>query len=125
MQDQRPVFLNLFLIRFPMAAIISVAHRASGILMVLLLPAIVYLLDISLASEEGFQLVHSLLGHKLVKLVMILLSWALLHHLFAGIRYLFLDFDMGVELATSRITAWFIATLAALLAAATGIWVFL
>ncbi len=125
MQDQRPVFLNLFLIRFPMAAIISIAHRASGILMVLLIPAMVYLLDLSLASEQGFQQVNSLLGNNLVKLVMVLLSWALLHHLFAGIRYLFLDFDIGVGLVESRVTAWIIFTLAALLAAATGVWVLL
>lgn len=108
-----------------MAAIISIAHRASGILMVLLIPAMVYLLDLSLASEQGFQQVNSLLGNNLVKLVMVLLSWALLHHLFAGIRYLFLDFDIGVGLVESRVTAWIIFTLAALLAAATGAWVLL
>ncbi len=125
MREQRPFFLNLLLIRFPMAAIISIAHRAGGILMVLLIPAMVYLLDISLASEEGFQQVGSLLGNMTVKLIMVLLSWALLHHLFAGIRYLFLDFDVGVGLLESRVTAWLVFSLAALLAAATGIWVLL
>ncbi len=93
--------------------------------MVLLIPAMVYLLDISLASEEGFQQVGSLLGNMTVKLIMVLLSWALLHHLFAGIRYLFLDFDVGVGLLESRVTAWLVFSLAALLAAATGIWVLL
>jgi succinate dehydrogenase / fumarate reductase cytochrome b subunit len=52
------------------------------------------------------------------------LAWALLHHLLAGIRYLALDLDVGVDKATERTTAWLVlvgAPLAALLLMA-GVW---
>jgi succinate dehydrogenase / fumarate reductase cytochrome b subunit len=34
--------------------------------------------------------------------------WSYCHHLCAGIRYLFLDLDKGVDLRTARITSWIV-----------------
>ncbi len=125
MQDQRPVFLNLLQFRFPVPAVMSVAHRASGVLMVLVIPALVYLLDLSLASEQGFQQVRELLGNGWVRLFLILLAWGLMHHLFAGIRYLCLDFDLGIEKAQGRFTAWVVLIAAVVVAAIFGGWLYL
>jgi succinate dehydrogenase / fumarate reductase cytochrome b subunit len=125
MRDQRPVFLNLFQFRFPVPAVMSVAHRASGVLMVLVIPALVYLLDLSLKSEEGFQQVRALLDNIWVELFLVVLAWGLMHHLFAGIRYLGLDFDLGIERAQGRATAWLVLIMAALVAAVFAGWLFL
>jgi succinate dehydrogenase / fumarate reductase, cytochrome b subunit len=108
----RPVFLNLAKIRLPIAGIMSIIHRATGVVMVLSIPLSIYLLDISLSGADGFAEVKALFSMGLVKLVLFLMLWALMHHLLAGIRYLLIDIDIGVDKPIYRQTAWAV-TLAA------------
>jgi len=64
---------------------------------------LLYLLDTSLASERGFQHVKvDYLGSPLAKLGLIVFVWAYLHHFFAGIRFLLLDLNKGIELVPAR-----------------------
>lgn len=93
----RPAFLNLALIRFPANAIASALHRISGVILSLLAPVLVYLLDLSLQNPEGFAQVTELFDSLGVKLLGIIALWALLHHIFAGIRFLLLDLHVGVK----------------------------
>ena len=97
MDKARPKNLDLLSIKFPMAAIMSVGHRAAGILLFLLLPYFLYLLQLSLTNETGFALAKAELQGPLVKLTGLVLIWALAHHFIAGIRYFFLDLDIGIE----------------------------
>ncbi|MCG7982648.1 MAG: succinate dehydrogenase, cytochrome b556 subunit [Candidatus Thiodiazotropha lotti] len=101
----RPVFLNLFKIRLPMAGIMSIIHRATGVVMVLCIPLLIYLFDLSLSGADGFAAAKAILGMGLVKLILFLMLWALMHHLLAGIRYLLIDIDIGVEKPLFRQTA--------------------
>ena len=106
----RPKYLNLrailFEIRLPLPALVSILHRISGALLVFPFAAwLLYLLDASLASEAGFAEVKSTLGLPLVKAGMLLFIWALSHHFCAGIRFLILDLNRGVELAPARRSA--------------------
>lgn len=112
--DKRPVYLNLFKIRLPVAGMVSLAHRASGILMFLALPFVVYLLDLSVQSQQGFELAIATLQHPLVIAAGLLLTWSLAHHLFAGIRFLLIDADIGVDKKPSTMTAWLVMVLATL-----------
>lgn len=121
MTKNRPVFLNLFQFRFPIAAVMSVGHRASGILMVLLIPALVYALDFSLASPEGFATMQSLFSGWFAKLVMFVFLWALVHHLLAGIRYLLIDFDYLVDKRGGRLSATAVMLVAPVIAAFIGL----
>jgi succinate dehydrogenase / fumarate reductase cytochrome b subunit len=109
--NNRPVFLNLLQFRFPIAAIMSVGHRASGVLMVLCTPVLIYLLELSLQGPQGFARAQGILQGGVVRLLLLLVLWALLHHLLAGIRYLFIDFDIGAGKESGRRSA--IAVMAA------------
>lgn len=111
--DNRPIYLNLLKIRQPVTAVLSILHRISGIAMVLLLPGFVYLLSLSLSNQAGFAQVAGLLSSLPAKGLAVFLAWALIHHLLAGIRFLLLDFDWGVERAIARKTAWLVHALAA------------
>ncbi|MES9851838.1 MAG: succinate dehydrogenase, cytochrome b556 subunit [Candidatus Thiodiazotropha sp. L084R] len=112
----RPVFLNLVKIRLPMAGIMSIIHRATGVVMVLSIPLLIYLLDLSLSSAEGFATVKAFFSLGLVKVALFLMMWALMHHLLAGIRYLLIDIDVGVEKPLYRQTAWAVTLAAPVLA---------
>jgi succinate dehydrogenase / fumarate reductase cytochrome b subunit len=120
--DSRPVYLNLLKIRQPVTAVLSIFHRLSGVLMVLLLPGLVYLLNLSLSNQAGFAQVAGLLDSVPVKVIAVFICWAFAHHLLAGLRFLILDFDVGVERRVARQTAWLVHAAAAL-AALLSLWV--
>ncbi|MBV8048726.1 MAG: succinate dehydrogenase, cytochrome b556 subunit [Paludibacterium sp.] len=105
MQKQRPKHLDVAKIRLPVPGIVSILHRVSGVALFLFLPVLIYLLQGSLSSAESFDSFRILIANPLVKLVLIGLLWAFLHHACAGIRFLFLDMHKGLELATARATA--------------------
>jgi succinate dehydrogenase / fumarate reductase cytochrome b subunit len=80
-------------------------HRISGFLLFLLLPFILYLLDKSLLSERSFMQFKDVASHWFVKLVILAMVWAYLHHFFAGIRHLFMDVHFALNKDGSRRTA--------------------
>jgi succinate dehydrogenase / fumarate reductase cytochrome b subunit len=113
-----PVYLDLFRIRFPVGAVTSIAHRLAGVLLILALPFLVYLLDLSLQDADGFRQASAWLQTGWVKPLFTLIAWSLFHHLLAGIRFLLIDIGIGVMLARARLSAWLVnitGVLAALL----------
>ena len=111
MSKARPKHLNLFQIRQPAPAIVSILHRISGAALFLFLWLFLEGLQRSLASAESFADTKSLLDRPLLKLLMLGLLWAYLHHSFAGIRHLGLDLRLGIELAQARATAFAVLVL--------------
>lgn len=107
-RSSRPVFLNLTQIRMPVGALTSIGHRVAGMLLAAGVPVGVLLLDRSLQNEQGFADVTGLLGHGAVKAAIVLVVWALAHHVLAGVRHLLSDFDVGSPLWLARRSAWFV-----------------
>ena len=91
-------FHDLPTYRLPAAGWVSILHRASGALMFLLLPFIIWLFDKSLSSEISFAKFKSAINIGIgfypgwfIRLTMLALIWAYLHHLIAGLRHLYMD----------------------------------
>jgi succinate dehydrogenase / fumarate reductase cytochrome b subunit len=122
----RPKYLSLpallFEIRLPVPGWVSILHRISGAALVFPFAAwVLYLFDTSLRSEQGFDYVrHQYLALPLVKLGVLVFIWSYCHHFCAGIRYLFLDLDLGADLKTARLTSWIVIAAALLLTAFLG-----
>jgi succinate dehydrogenase cytochrome b subunit len=108
MTDQRPVYLNLVKIRLPLPGIVSFAHRITGVILFLSLPFAVYLLDLSVESKQSFAEVQQILKQPVMLFVQILLLWSLAHHFFAGIRFLLIDAEIGVEKSQARLGSWLV-----------------
>lgn len=108
MNDNRPVYLNLLKIRLPLAGMISFAHRITGVVLFLALPFAVYLLGLSIESEQSFQNVQQILNRPFMVLVQVLLLWSIAHHFFAGIRFLLIDAEIGVEKSSARLGSWIV-----------------
>lgn len=117
----RPKYLNLVEIRLPLAGFASILHRISGAGLFLMLPVLVWLLQLSLGSYEDFQLFKSIVGHPLVKLFLIGILWAFLHHFCMGIRILLIDVHVGVEKAQAHLTAKIVLGVSLLLTAILGV----
>ena len=99
---KRPKYLNLMQIRLPVPGIISIMHRVSGAVLFLMIPLLLWLFQSSVQSAETFQLFRSVVTHPLMKLLLLGLLWGYLHHLLAGVRHLFLDLHIGIELEAAR-----------------------
>lgn len=122
-QTPRPVFRNIHVsqivaYRLPPAGIVSILHRISGALMFVLMPFIIWLFDTSLTSEVSYERFTSAFSAGIgfvpgviVKLVVLALIWAYLHHFIAGVRHLWMDMTHSVSRAQGHSSAIF--TLAA------------
>jgi succinate dehydrogenase / fumarate reductase cytochrome b subunit len=118
MQTTRPVFLDLWRIKLPATGYVSILHRVSGVLMVLSIPVGAYLFDLAVSGPEGFAAAAAFFDHWFVRLGLVALAWSLLHHLFAGVRYLLLDLRVGLDRAASRRSAWAVIIAAVVVLAA-------
>jgi len=128
-KKDRPVYRNIGLAqlvkyRLPWAGKVSILHRISGAALFLLLPFILYLFDQSLASEVSYQKFQAFTSNILVKIICLGLIWAFLHHFCAGIRYLLLDLEIGVEKSEANRSAIIVFSLGLALTAVVGLKLF-
>ena len=106
--DNRPFFLNLVKIKLPVTGFVSIFQRISGLLLFLAIPYSVYLLDLSLQGDAGFNQAADLLKNPVSQLISLVLLWSIVHHLVAGIRFLLIDFDIGVDKQQATRFAWLV-----------------
>ncbi len=100
----------------PITALASIAHRLTGLLLVVLIPVMLYLFDLSLRGPAGFEQVTGWLQLEPARLLLLVPIWALTHHLLAGLRFLLIDIGIGIDLPAARNSAWLVSVGAPLLA---------
>lgn len=126
---KRPQFRNIHVTdivgyRLPPAGIVSILHRISGLLMFVLLPFILYLLENSLTSEDSFIYLTGIVQMPLVKLVLVALVWAYLHHFCAGVRHLIMDVHVGLDKHSAKTSALIVLGVSVALAALVALKIF-
>ena len=111
-----PKFLNLAQIRFPIGAIASILHRVSGVVLLVSLPLLASALAESLRGPQGFDAVVHAATRSWFAPLLFIGVWALVHHIFAGVRHLFMDAGVGYRLPQARSSA-FVCIAAGIIAA--------
>jgi succinate dehydrogenase / fumarate reductase cytochrome b subunit len=113
--------------RLPLAGLVSILHRASGLVMFFLLPFVIWMFDTSVTSEITYSQFSSVFSAGVgflpgwfFKLVALALIWAYLHHLIAGLRHLWMDATHAVTLQFGRSSAVFTLCVSILLTVALG-----
>ncbi|MEQ1685407.1 MAG: succinate dehydrogenase, cytochrome b556 subunit [Burkholderiaceae bacterium] len=113
--------------RLPLAGVVSILHRASGGLMFILMPFIIWMFDTSLTSEISYAQFTAVFAGGLgflpgwfFKLVALALIWAYLHHFIAGVRHLWMDATHAVTLEFGRKSAVFTLAVSVVLTLALG-----
>jgi succinate dehydrogenase / fumarate reductase cytochrome b subunit len=102
----RPKYYDLNLAHLPPPGLVSIIHRVSGAALFFpILPIALYILHVSLGSEEGYSRWATMFSRPGVKLIVIGAAWAYAHHFFAGLRYLLLDLHIGIDKAPARASA--------------------
>jgi succinate dehydrogenase / fumarate reductase cytochrome b subunit len=119
---KRPEFRNIHVTqiagyRLPLAGLVSILHRISGLFLFLMLPFILYLLEQSLTSETTFAYLKGLTEGWFVKLIILGLSWSYLHHFCAGVRHLVMDMHIGLDKDSARKSSATVLTVSLVLTA--------
>ncbi|NNM59082.1 MAG: succinate dehydrogenase, cytochrome b556 subunit [Legionellales bacterium] len=122
MKKNRPVNLDLTTISFPLPAIVSILHRLSGVLLFLIIPLLLWTLQQSAFSEEGFLNVQDALTSTLSKVIIWVLLSAMIYHLIAGIRHLLMDMGIGEERKSGKVGAFIALGLSIVCAILVGVW---
>ena len=130
MTRQRPGTMRLIdavKYRLPPAGVVSILHRVSGGLMFVLLPFIIWLFDAIISTEISFERFTSvfvagigIFPAWLVKLVVLSLIWAYLHHFSAGVRHIWMDATHSVSKEQGHSSALVTLGLSAVLTVALG-----
>lgn len=125
-QDSRPTnvgIADLMAFKWPITALASITHRVAGAVLFVGVAFMLYALDLSLASEEGFESLRAMMVSPFGKFVTWALLSALAYHFVAGIKHLLMDTGLGETLEggifAARLTIFFSAILIVLAA----IWV--
>ena len=113
--------------RLPLAGVVSILHRASGGIMFVLLPLVIWFFDTSVTSEVSYESFTSAFGAGIgfvpgwiVKLLALALIWSYLHHVIAGVRHLWMDATHSVTKEQGRSSAVVTLALSLVLTVALG-----
>lgn len=120
--------LPSYVLRFPPSALVSLLHRVSGLVLFLLLPLIIWAFDASVSSEASFDRFVRVFEQGVLffpgwflKLVTLLVLWSFLHHLIAGLRFIWLDSShSATEKKVAMKSAWMVLGVSVFLTVALG-----
>ena len=122
MKTDRPVNLALTTFKYPLAAIASITHRITGVLLFAGLGFLLFLLDQSLTSAQGLERSREMLTQPLPKVLLIAVVATLGYHLVAGVKHLLLDFEFGDTIEGGRLAAQLTIAISVVLVGLAGVW---
>lgn len=119
----RPVNLDLSTISLPITGYVSFLHRVSGVVLLGGILVLLWMLDLSLSSAEGFEKLKEILAAPLAKIVLWGVLAALAYHFVAGVKHLIMDLGIGESLEGGKLGARIALVCAAILIVLTGVWI--
>ena len=123
MNDHRPKNLDLTTIRMPVAALASITHRITGVMLFVAVGFLVWALSLSLESSQGFEQTAAILSHPFAKLI----TWGILsliaYHFLAGVKHLIMDAGYFETKESGPLAAKVTLALTAVVIVLLGVWV--
>jgi succinate dehydrogenase / fumarate reductase cytochrome b subunit len=122
-KDNRPVNLDIGTMRLPITAWVSITHRVTGVALFVGMAVLLWLLDASLASPEGFAAAEEALDGVLAKLILWGVLAALIYHSLAGVKHIVMDFGIGETMEGGVTGARIVIALSVVLILIAGVWI--
>lgn len=123
MNKKRPVNLDISTIKLPITAYVSILHRVSGVFLFAGVAVLLWILDASLDSQDGFNSIRDLATNPVFQGVLWVVLAALSYHTVAGIRHLIMDMGVGESLKGGKTGAAIVLVIAIILIALAGVWI--
>ena len=129
MKSNRPVNLSMGQVldvnlKSPVA-IASILHRLSGVIVFLLVPVLLWILDKSLSSPEGFAQVQEIMNGFVVRFIVWVFVAGLIFHFVAGVKHLLAEVGVAEELESGRLASTIALILSAIGIVAAFVWIVL
>lgn len=105
-RGNRPLSPHLQVYRLPVAAVTSILTRITGHALVAGILLIVWWLVSAVSGPESFAMADWVVRSWLGFLILTGSAWALWYHTLAGIRHLFYDAGIGLEIDEARKSSW-------------------
>lgn len=125
MNDKRPVNLDIGTIDLPVTAYASILHRISGVVLFFAVGILLWMLDVSLTSQESFDALKETLANPILKFIVWGILASLGYHLLAGVRHMIMDFGIGESLEGGVRGARIVLIGALVLVVLAGVWIWL
>ncbi len=109
--------------RLPITAWASITHRASGVFIFAGMAVLIWALDASLSSPEGFASVQEIMAGPIAKLVVWAVVAGLIYHSVAGIKHLVMDMGIGETMEGGVMGARLVIAVSAVLILLAGVWI--
>jgi succinate dehydrogenase / fumarate reductase cytochrome b subunit len=100
--SDRPLSPHLQVYRLPLVALLSIVHRMTGVALVGGSVLLAVWLGAAAFGAPAFAMASALLASPLGKLVLFGFTVAYYYHLLNGIRHLFWDVGLGLDLVVAR-----------------------
>lgn len=123
MKTDRPVNLALYTIHFPVTAVASISHRITGVILMVGIGFGLWILDLALSSEAGFNEAMLVMQGGLAKFILWGLLASVIYHVCAGLKHLLLDMHIADSIESGRIATWAMFVISAVLVVLAGVWV--
>ncbi len=123
MKDKRPVNLDISTIHLPIAAYTSITHRISGVIVFVGVAILLWMFNLSMSSEEGFNQMKDLMSSPLMKFIVWGILSALAYHLVAGVKHLLMDMGIGETKEAAPLGAKITLLVSLILIIALGVWI--
>lgn len=121
-EKQRPMFLDLTKMHFPVMAVVSIFHRITGVLIFLFLPLMLYILHQAYKSADTYTQLTNCLQHASMKFFIWAMLSAVWFHVIAGIRHMIMDCGIAENVKSARVTAYSVFAFAIVLSILMGVW---
>ena len=106
--DKRPMSPHLQIYKMPITAVLSILHRATGVVLFLGLLLMIAVLLAATNGEESWQTMHGFLSSWFGQLILFGFTFSLYYHFCNGIRHLLWDIGKGLSVAEVRQSAWMV-----------------
>ena len=103
---KRPLSPHLQVYRPQITSVLSISHRMTGIVLAAGAFLLVCWLVVAAYSPVVFEIIQAAVHNWFVRLIAIGWTLCLFYHLSNGIRHLFWDAGVGLEITQARVSGW-------------------
>ena len=104
MEDKKPLSPHIQIYRWHISSLVSITHRITGIINIILITIICIWASLLLLGESNYEAIKYLLSSLIGKFFILGLTWSFSFQVLSEVRHLIMDLGYGFELRTSKIT---------------------
>ncbi len=108
LNNKRPLSPHLQIYKPQLTSVMSISHRFTGVILSLLLILMPFFFFLLAMGKDYFDIIVLVLDHFLVKLILYGIIFVLAYHLLNGIRHLFWDIGMGLNIKDSYLSGYLV-----------------